>query len=393
MRILLVVHHALEADSGAAGSVMALAGAYRRRGHTVQLMSHDDLPARLTARVREPAFPWFVAARLMDPRQTGAVDVIDASTGDAWLWGRLRRGRGNPPLLVTRSHGLEHGAHEARRAEARAGNLELSWKYPLYYGGVHLAEVGASLRLADAAFFLNRHDRDYAVERLRVAPGKAYVVRNGIPDALLGLPEPVAASSTPRIAQVGTYIPRKGVHHGARALERLMRERSDVEVRFLGTACDRERVLADFDPALHDRIEVMPRFSREELPALLADCQIKLFPTLYEGFGKTVLEAMACGLAPVTTTVPGPTMFVRDGRNGVLVPPADSEALRTALRRLLDEPRLLERLRLNAWKTAQAYDWQAAADERLAIYERLLAGRRRGAVAALPASAAVNVHG
>ncbi len=149
-------------------------------------------------------------------------------------------------------------------------------------------------------------------------------------------------------------------------------------MRFLGTICEADHVLADFDPALHTRIEVVPRFERERLPELVADCQVKLFPSLYEGFGKTVLEAMACGLAPVTTEVPGPTMFVRDGENGLVVPPADVDALRCAIERLIDEPDLLARLREGAWRTAQDYGWQSVADERLAVYASVLGDRRNG---------------
>jgi glycosyltransferase involved in cell wall biosynthesis len=86
---------------------------------------------------------------------------------------------------------------------------------------------------------------------------------------------------------------------------------------------------------------------------------------------------MACGLAPVTTTTPGPMEIVRDGVNGLLVPPRDSEALANALDRLIEEPALLERLRSGAHETAQRYTWERIGDETLQLYRERL-GRDDG---------------
>lgn len=393
MRIALVIHHLLDPHSGAAGGVLALADGYRRRGHEVELFSHSDLPARMSPRAREMAFPVFVASHLRRAMKDRCLDVIDASTADAWLWGIATRRRRERPALVTSSNGLEHAAHARRLKEAELGNIELSWKYPLYFGGFRLREVEASLRLADAALFLNRHDRAYAIQRLGVAPSRAHLVRNGVPDDLLGLRRPQADPAGFRIAQIGSYIPGKGIRYGARALGRILERRDDVSVRFLGTGCEPERVLADFDRAVHTRIEVVSHFERKRLPELVADCQVKLFPTLSEGWGNVALEAMACGLAPVTTAVPGPMMFVRDGKNGLIVPPADVDALTSAVERLLDEPPLLARLREAAWRTAQDYGWQSVADQRLAIYAGVLGERPAGRAGAARPVGAVEMHG
>jgi glycosyltransferase involved in cell wall biosynthesis len=315
-------------------------------------------------------FPWFVAARVRRTVKAWRPHVVDASTGDAWLWARLRRRRrADAPLLVTRSHGLEHVNHEQRVREARAGNVKLSWRYPLYYGGLRLWEVAASLRGADAVFLLNNEDRSFATAHLGVAPERAHVVRNGIPRTFLGQPRPVAADGEPRLAQVGQYTLGKGVRYGATALTEVLRGHSDMRISFLGTACPRDAVLRDFPTELHDRIEVVPSYSRDDLPRLLEGHELTLFPTLYDGFGKTLLEAMACGLAPVTTLVAGPREVVRDGIDGLLVPPADANALVTAIERLLADPDLRLRLRTGAWETAQRFSWESAAQQRLALYE------------------------
>jgi glycosyltransferase involved in cell wall biosynthesis len=93
-----------------------------------------------------------------------------------------------------------------------------------------------------------------------------------------------------------------------------------------------------------------------------------------------VVEAMACGLAPVVSRVPGPTRIIRDGHDALLVPPADAGAIVLAIERLATQPALLERLRRNAHTTAQSYGWHEVAAEQLAIYQSHLAktGLRTG---------------
>jgi glycosyltransferase involved in cell wall biosynthesis len=378
VNILMTIHHPLDLDAGAPGTTMELARAYQAEGHTVRVLSYDDLPSRVRGRAQDVAFPAFLAQWLRRQADLQAFDIIDASTGDAWLWKALTNGKG--PVLVTRSHGLEHLAHAERVEEARATGAKLSWKYPLYWGGFRLWEVASSLRRADMTFFLNRYDRDYAVSRLRVPGDRAHIVRNGVAANFLNggrsdLGRPV--SGPLRIALIGSYIPRKGVRYGAPALAAVLRRHADVSVAFLGPGCPAERVLSDFPAELHDRIHVVPSYRRAELPSLLEDHHIKLFPTLFEGFGKTVVEAMACGLAPVTTTVPGPTEFVSNGENGLLVPPRDAKALEQALERLVADRALLGRLRQAAYETAQEFSWEHIARTRLALYRRALNGSSR----------------
>jgi hypothetical protein len=80
-------------------------------------------------------FPEFLASQILALSQKRAVDVVDASTGDAWVWVKLRRSS-NSPALVTRSHGLEHIMHLLENLEeTHLGKLHLSGKYPLYHGG------------------------------------------------------------------------------------------------------------------------------------------------------------------------------------------------------------------------------------------------------------------
>ncbi|WP_254721858.1 glycosyltransferase family 4 protein [Kovacikia minuta] len=255
--------------------------------------------------------------------------------------------------------------------EVQRGNLQFSWKYPLYRGSIRLWESAASMRLADLVLLLNRRDREYAVEHLGVDPQKAHVIPNGIPEAFLNLPfEPLPENAPLRIAQIGTYIVRKGVQYATPALNTILARYPQVSVSLLGTDCPEEKVYADFDPGVRDRVTVVPYYTHETLPDLLKGHQIKLFPTISEGFGLALIEAMACGLAPITTDTPGPMEMVRDGQDAIVIPCRDTEAIVQAVERLIGDRPYLEQLRRNAYTTAQRYSWSRIAQDTLALYEK-----------------------
>jgi glycosyltransferase involved in cell wall biosynthesis len=233
--------------------------------------------------------------------------------------------------------------------------------------------VAQSLRSGDLALLLNQDDADYAIHQLGVDPDRVEIVANGIPAEFLNLPlepTPLDRSATIRIAQVGSYIPRKGIGYGVPAVNQLLQRHPQVVMSFLGTGCCEDRVHADFDPDVRDRVKVTPHYDHQLLPSLLQGHQIKLFPTLSEGFSLALSEAMACGLAPVTTATPGPMEIVRDEIDGILVAPRDTEAILQALERLIADRAYLEKLRRHAYETAQNYSWQKIAATTIALYER-----------------------
>jgi glycosyltransferase involved in cell wall biosynthesis len=113
-------------------------------------------------------------------------------------------------------------------------------------------------------------------------------------------------------------------------------------------------------------------FPSDALIALYKSADIFLFPTRIESFGIVTAEAMAAGLAVVTTDVPGSRDIVRHGFDGLLVPPDDPAALAGALGRLLDDPALRARLAREAIDSAASYDWPVVVDGYHACYEELV---------------------
>jgi glycosyltransferase involved in cell wall biosynthesis len=385
MRILLILHEYMDINTGAAGSTLNLGRQYEQLGHEVQYYSYDDLPRWISMKVKDLIFPECTAVRIFSSSAKDSFDVIDASTGDAWIWAKfLRRFQAIRPILVTRSHGLEHMEHLELMKDVEQGNVELSWKYSLYRGSIQLWEVATSLSCADLVFQLNSRDAEFAINHLGIDPDKTFVFPNGLPDEFLELPfEPIylEEDASIRIAQVGTYHPRKGIYYSIPALNNILLRFPQVKASLIGTELngfgEPDTVYADFAPTVRDRVAVIPYFEHRNLPELLKGHQIKLFPTLSEGFGKVLIEAMACGLAPITTSAPGPMDIVTEDQDAIVVPLRDSHAIEVALERLISDRQYLDKLRRNAYATAQKYSWREIAKDRLAAYEKAILARER----------------
>jgi glycosyltransferase involved in cell wall biosynthesis len=112
---------------------------------------------------------------------------------------------------------------------------------------------------------------------------------------------------------------------------------------------------ADYPPTVRERIHVVERYDNRDLPGLLAGHQSLVSMSLAEGFPGTVLERMACGLAPVATRLSGTRTIISDGDNGRLIPPADEAGLVETIESLLVDRTELARIRKAAWHRAQEF--------------------------------------
>jgi glycosyltransferase involved in cell wall biosynthesis len=107
------------------------------------------------------------------------------------------------------------------------------------------------------------------------------------------------------------------------------------------------------------------------VPALYRSCLAVVFPSVYEGFGLPVLEALACGAPTVTTGATAMPEVAGDA--GLTVPADDEDALADAIARLVDDAGLRRRLSEGGPAQARRFTWRRCATETLACYRRALA--------------------
>ena len=209
------------------------------------------------------------------------------------------------------------------------------------------------------------------VDRLRFGPIDA-----GVRDDLR---RRVGAEDRFLFLAVGGIEPRKGSVHLLEALGRLKAEVESSPVlavvgghSFQDYREYREAALGSL-PALGLElgrdVVLLGTVPDHELPQWYRAADALAFPSLKEGWGLAVLEAMAARLPVVATDIPVFREYLTSGEDALLVPPADPPALAGAMRSLVEDEAIRDRLRAAGARVASRFTWEAAASRHLAVYE------------------------
>jgi alpha-1,3-rhamnosyl/mannosyltransferase len=118
------------------------------------------------------------------------------------------------------------------------------------------------------------------------------------------------------------------------------------------------------------RVVLTGYVAHQELLALYASCTVFVYPSLYEGFGLPILEAMAAG-APVITSNTSAMPEVA-GDAALLVDPMSVDAIAAAMQRLLEDRELAAALSARGKERARGFTWARTAQETLKVYRRVL---------------------
>lgn len=169
------------------------------------------------------------------------------------------------------------------------------------------------------------------------------------------------------VLSVGTLEPRKNLRRLVAAFTKAAP--ADVTLAIVGPSGWQEDIESAITP-LGDRAKRLGFVSRSDLVALYSGASVFAYPSLFEGFGLPVLEAMAQG-APVLTSK-GTATEELVGDCGVLVDPFDVESMSNALGDLLVGSTSVDRLGQLGRERAAAYTWVRTADETVAAYQQAM---------------------
>ena len=161
-----------------------------------------------------------------------------------------------------------------------------------------------------------------------------------------------------RVLSVGRLVPAKG--HGVLLEAAALAARNGVRLHLtiVGDGPRRERLAAlARELGIAEHVTFAGAVSQDALPAMFAAADAFCLPSFAEGLPVVLMEAMATGLPAVTTGVMGIPELVRDGENGVLVPPGRADLVADALGRLARDPELRARLgRAGRARVVEAFD-------------------------------------
>jgi len=165
--------------------------------------------------------------------------------------------------------------------------------------------------------------------------------------------------------------PLKGLRYLLEAVAKIRAEHA-IRVVVIGQPKENgaiERLVAEL--SLRDTVRFTGRISHEEFAGYYAEATMAVIPSLYEGFGMPAGEAMACGVPVISTT--GGALPEVVGDAGVLVPPADAEALRQAIVGLLNDPPKRRRLgEAGLARVKGSLTWRHAAQKTVEVYREAM---------------------
>jgi glycogen(starch) synthase len=153
-----------------------------------------------------------------------------------------------------------------------------------------------------------------------------------------------------KLLYAGQLVQHKGVHTAIEAMARLVNKRrmNQITLTVVGSGHpDYEALLRDLvqKERLHDYVTFHEPVSKDEMPAILKQYDVLIFPSIYEEpLARITQEAMASGLVVVGTTTGGTEEILRDGETGLTFAPEDADGLAEQVTRLIVDPDLYCRL-------------------------------------------------
>ena len=177
------------------------------------------------------------------------------------------------------------------------------------------------------------------------------------------------------IGIVARLTERKGFKNLFEAVKILADQGRTIRCLVVGGGASSEKIAALKNHAVTLGISnnILLTGRRGDIPEILSLLDVFILPSLAEGLGRSMLEAMSAGKPIVASAVGGIPEAIEDGKSGLLVPPDDSRALAQAIALLLDHPEKAQELgRASRLRAEQLFDQNKMIDSICALYEELL---------------------
>jgi len=307
--------------------------------------------------------------KLLSPRR----DEFDIVHDDQCLGpGILRLYREGWPLLETLHHpitvdraiALDHAETIFQRFTTRR------W---FSFLGMQMRVV----RQLPAVLTVSHNSKRDIHEQMGVALDRLTVVPVGVDHEVFQPYDDVVKRKGRLMVTSSSDVPMKGLVPLLEAVAKLRVER-DIDLVVIGEPQAKGRVAIALERlGLTDIVTTITGVSDYELARLYGEAEVAIVPSLYEGFSLPAIEAMACGV-PVVATTGGalPEVVGTSGETGLLVEPNDPEALVGAIRLLLDDAALRERLGAKGReRVMKRFTWQVTARGTAACYDAILGQR------------------
>lgn len=278
-------------------------------------------------------------------------DLISTHSSKAGLLGRIAgKTMGIPTIFTAHGWAFTDGIPDVERK-------------------VYMVAEKLAAPLASRIITVSDYDRNLAL-RYHLAPeGRLIVIHNGMPDVSPSL-RAKPGYNPPRLLMVARFEPQKDHATLFKALQQL--HEFDWEIDLVGSGS-----LGSEVGEMASRLELTRRIrflgARKDVAELLAQAQVFLLISKWEGFPRSILEAMRAGLPVIASEVGGVREAIVEGKTGFLVPRGGVELLAQRLRLLLTNPELRIRMGQEARKRYESqFTFERMFRETFTVYQSVL---------------------
>ena len=245
-------------------------------------------------------------------------------------------------------------------------DVYLTWKFERLF-------LEPVLKNADAVIALTEQMKEKIGEFYE---RDAFVIPNGINlDEYAGLSkenlraELQFGRSDKVIIYIGRLSPVKGVEYLIRAMRLVKDKEPDAKLVLIGDGSEKEKLKSIIKKLnLEHLVMHLPQLPNQNIPKYAVASDVLVLPSLSEGFPMTILEAMASGLPIVSTKVSGLPEIVKEGKNGFLVEPANTEQLAEKILLLLKDDGVRATMSANNKESVKQYGWETVISKLEKIY-------------------------
>lgn len=232
----------------------------------------------------------------------------------------------------------------------------------------------ATLSRYDSLIADSKMTKNNLIDIVKIDPSKISVVYLGYDPKMFFQDKENITGGLSYILMVGLEIPRKNLERSLRAFKKASLDHPDLFLVKVGGkehGMDRNKINKLIgELGISEKVIFKGRVSDSELRKLYSCAEAYLFPSLLEGFGLPIIEAMACGCPVITSNIAPMSELVQETQ--VTVDPNSVSSIAEGIRKVLSESELKEKMKTEGIKRSSLFTWEKTVEKTIRVYKRLL---------------------
>jgi glycosyltransferase involved in cell wall biosynthesis len=332
--------------------------------------SFDRGSSSLALRIQKYYERFWRYPKFVQHQEADIVHVVEPCDANIAYWLRNT----NRPVVVT-CHDLANFYYP--------DNLQGSVQLPIVSRRAWIYSV-KGIRYADRIIAVSSATAKDTTEILNIDPSRITVIPNAVEAVFQPLPKSEVAAfrqqqgiapETLCLLNVGSNHPRKNIGTILKAIAILKDKELPIHFYKAGADFTAEQKQFIQTQGLEHSVRYVGKPDKSTLVQLYNAADILVAPSLYEGFGITLLEALACGTPVITSNTSAMPEVVGDA--GILVVPTSADEIAAAVARLYHDPTYYQEIVTCSLARAQAFTWEKTAEKVAEVYASMLANKHR----------------